>query len=232
MFRSARRLLDEFSSKKWYERLPPKHLTVARGFIYYRAKSTAHLRPLKWRTVESNRFLAVGTKRYGHLVAEYNPELTKELSKGKIEGDQVRMFDHRRVWWTCKDCGHNFGRSPKSRQQHQIGCPACRLIPPSETLGAQSLIGQKPLKVTHPNLARQFGKTVSELLASKVVSKSTLLMPFVCLDCGTDVEQTPRAATSHAAYAGDKSAHLAPGVRCATCLWKVAMATGKKNMFS
>lgn len=58
------------------------------------------------------------------------PELTDEWDSTKNNGKtvfEVAAGSHKKAWWVCKDCSHEWDAQIKSRTFLNSGCPACNL---------------------------------------------------------------------------------------------------------
>lgn len=88
-----------------------------------------------------------------------NPELASEWNYDKNEGLIPSMFtagSSKKVWWICKDCGHQWMATIGSRKRGN-GCPECRKV----RIGAQhrktSLRnGENSLAVLNPVLTSEW----------------------------------------------------------------------------
>ena len=91
-------------------------------------------RPPLWRSV-------------GHV----RPELLRELHptrNGDLDPSALAAGSHRKVWWRCASCGHEWPATVANRLGRDSGCPACALTQRSEKrsrVGAErSLAGRRP----------------------------------------------------------------------------------------
>ena len=64
-----------------------------------------------------------------NCLATLNPELAKEwhLSKnGELTPWKVTLYSNKKVWWKCKECGHEWPSSISNRSgKDENGCPKC-----------------------------------------------------------------------------------------------------------
>ncbi len=211
MLRRSVYLSNEFTSKKWYEKVPRLVLgDSGHGFWYHKAWRTRWTRPLRWKTVDSNRFTTQGVKRYGSIIKELDAEKTQ--AENKIQPEQIRMFDHRRVFWKCGTCGHSFRKSLKGRMQYQAGCQVCKRIAPSVMLGKQSLVAVPKLSATHPQLfAALKGQ---DAFKKALVAESSALATWTCGHCNGEFSETVRCLTR-------RQGTVLAKPTCHKCIWNL-----------
>lgn len=65
-------------------------------------------------------------KGFNDFATKY-PELLKEwdYEDNDILPDEIFSGSHKKVWWTCKICGHTWKTKIDSRTRLQSGCPKC-----------------------------------------------------------------------------------------------------------
>jgi DNA-directed RNA polymerase subunit RPC12/RpoP len=54
------------------------------------------------------------------LIAEWHP-----TSNGELDPYRIGQHTHRKVWWRCSECSHEWQASPNERTSAGRGCPAC-----------------------------------------------------------------------------------------------------------
>ena len=63
---------------------------------------------------------------YGPSLAAARPDLATELRD--VDPETIGPGSHRRVWWRCSHCGHEWEQPPAGRRPHPHGggCRSCR----------------------------------------------------------------------------------------------------------
>ncbi len=125
------------------------------------------------------------------LAAEWHP-----TRNGERDPNRVGQHSKRKVWWRCRDCGHEWQQSPKIRTQGN-GCPACGK---RRSIAATVERNRRPIP-----RARSFAVLHSELLAEWHPTRNGELDPYTiarasdcqvwwrCQDCAHEW----KAAVSH-----------------------------------
>jgi len=54
------------------------------------------------------------------LMREWHP-----TRNGELDPYRIGQHTHRKVWWCCSECGHEWQTSPNERTSAGKGCPAC-----------------------------------------------------------------------------------------------------------
>ena len=75
------------------------------------------------------------------LVAEFHPE-----RNGEVDPEAIAIASHRRLWWRCRSCDHEWQATVTNRTDRGSGCPVCSLqkrartqsrVPPDRSLAAK-----------------------------------------------------------------------------------------------
>jgi rubrerythrin len=112
-----------------------------------------------------------------------NPEVASEFhptKNGEITPEEVGSGSHKRVWWLCKTCEHEWRTTPGHRTQRGSGCPAC-------SNKALHIRGLNSLAATHPNLAAEFHPEKNEeLTPSDIIAGTHSRLWWLCSTCDHD----------------------------------------------
>lgn len=112
-----------------------------------------------------------------------HPELAKEFhptKNGEITPEEVGSGSHKRVWWLCKTCEHEWRTTPGHRTQRNSGCPAC-------SNKALHIRGLNSLAVTHPDIATEFHPEKNEgLTPSDIIAGTSKKLWWLCSTCDHD----------------------------------------------
>ena len=88
-----------------------------------------------------------------------NPDVAAEWDYEKnapLTPNDVSSGSHKKVWWTCKKCGHNYCATVESRK-YGHGCPKCKVIEHSKRMKGRYLVpGVNDLKTLFPKIAEQW----------------------------------------------------------------------------
>lgn len=129
------------------------------------------------------------TKKEKRILAFERPDLIKEWdSKKNIDicsPDEVTVYSTKKVWWKCKECGHEWQTSVKHRYQGH-GCPACankaRALSNSKK---HALSEQYNLEVCNPKLSKEWDTENNKSLKPTMVSPfSSKKVWWKCSACG------------------------------------------------
>ncbi|PID52128.1 MAG: hypothetical protein CR972_03835, partial [Candidatus Moraniibacteriota bacterium] len=100
-----------------------------------------------------------------HLQAEYSP-------KNPIPANQIIAGTHKKLWWICSVCSHEWQAPGRSRVRG-IGCPACAGRVATKT---------NNLAVTHPELAKEYAPK-NTLPADHVIAGTNKKLWWTCSVC-------------------------------------------------
>jgi len=139
----------------------------------------------EWEASGNNRVAGTGCPACaGRVVTEKNnlavthPKLAKEYMpppKNELPVDQVIAGTHRRLWWKCSKCGHEWEASGNSRIRG-TGCPACV---------KQVVTEKNNFSVTHLELAKEYmPPPKNELPADQVIAGTNKKVWWKCSKCG------------------------------------------------
>lgn len=92
------------------------------------------------------------------LAAEWHP-----TENGTLKPEMFTPGSHKKVWWRCKDCGHEWLAVIRERANSKTGCPKCARE--KQTSFAEQAIFYYFKKVTHAkNRYRALGKEIDVYL--------------------------------------------------------------------
>lgn len=95
------------------------------------------------------------------VAAEWNDE-----KNGTLRPETISPNSHRKVWWKCGKCGHEWQATVKSRAgSSKSGCPACA----NKTVVA----GLNDLETEHPEVAAEWHPTKNKTLSPREVPSGT-----------------------------------------------------------
>ncbi len=122
--------------------LDPSKITVDSGKkVWWKCRNCGY----EWQAVVASRSrgnhgcpecakIQQGIKRVNSLIekqgslAEKIPELAKEwhpTKNGDLKPTDVTTGSHKKVWWKCRKCGHEWQAVVKDRALGYHGCPEC-----------------------------------------------------------------------------------------------------------
>jgi hypothetical protein len=87
---------------------------IATGARNYPLPGGGHPTPATWRSLAAVR---------PGLIAEWHPSRNRQLEVAGINPKTVEARSNRKVWWHCRECGHEWQATIASRRNS--GCPAC-----------------------------------------------------------------------------------------------------------
>lgn len=94
------------------------------------------------------------------LAAQWHP-----TKNGELIPNQVTVSSHKKIWWICPDCEHEWEAVIDSRTRNGSGCPYCS--------GRKVLTGLNDLTTVNPQLAADWHPSKNgELTPQQVTSKS------------------------------------------------------------
>ncbi len=95
--------------------------------------------PAVWRSLEQVR---------PELVAELHP-----TANGSLDPREVAAGSHRKLWWRCAACAHEWEASASNRVVRGSGCPRCAV---ARRAGVRSQVAQeRSLAARHPDLVKE-----------------------------------------------------------------------------
>lgn len=105
------------------------------------------------------------------------PDIAKEWSPRNypLLPTQVTAYVNKRVWWKCKDCGHEWNTLISTRS-YGSKCPYCS--------GITLLVGFNDLSAQYPDLAREWSESNQPLTPQMINGKSTKNVWWKCGKCG------------------------------------------------
>lgn len=139
-----------------------------------------------------------------HLISEFDG-----AKNGLFTPDQISYGSHRKFWWKCSVCGHEWEASPHSRS-HGTGCPVC---------GRQK---QGISRKTHEQFGKEvFNKNNTVKILGEYISSADKI-DCQCLMCGHTWSVLPAALL----YRINESSN-----GCPLCAKQKFMEGGKKTRF-
>jgi len=123
--------------------------------------------------------------KFPEIASQWHP-----TKNGELTPEQVSPNTHRKVWWQCEICGHEWQATVKSRAGIQkCGCPVCA--------GRTVIPGKNDLETEFPEIAREWHPTKNiNLTPQKVPSGTTRRVWWLCSICGHEW-QTGISARTH-----------------------------------
>jgi rubrerythrin len=140
--------------------------------------------------VRKNLIESVRDRPRGASLAERRPDLAAQLHptrNGELDPSTLALHSHRRLWWRCSECGHEWQASPVDRCRNTGDCAACssrrgRIVPPARSLAA-----------LHPALAAELHPTCNgELDPWTLGTNSRQVLWWRCRECGHEWQDTPQ----------------------------------------
>ena len=112
------------------------------------------------------------------LVAELHPE-----RNGEVDPEAIAIASHRRLWWRCRSCDHEWQATVTNRTDRGSGCPVCSLQKRART---QSRVPPDRSPATkRPDLMVELHPTRNADLDPRAVgSGSSKKVWWCCRTCG------------------------------------------------
>ena len=131
-------------------------------------------------------------------LSEVSPEVAEEWNynrNGTLTPNDVTAYANRKVWWTCKNCGHEWEALISSRSYGR-GCPKCAMESRKKKL-EQPAIG-KSLKDLYPDLILEWNYEKNTLINPEGMNPhSGKKVWWRCSVCGNEWEASVHSRTSH-----------------------------------
>ena len=119
-------------------------------------------------------------------LAVLRPDLSAELHptrNGELDPYQIGAGSHRRLWWRCRSCGHEWRTAVKGRSTAGYGCPECARKRRAAT--AQHVTRERSIAVLHPDLASELHPTRNgDLDPYQVAPTARRSVWWRCRTCG------------------------------------------------
>ncbi|MDP3244529.1 MAG: zinc-ribbon domain-containing protein [bacterium] len=186
---------------------PPKNLLPADQIIagtnkklWWKCKKCRH----EWRASGSDRVRGRGcpacankvvtsnnnlAKTHPHLAAEYMPH-----PKNPLPANQIVAVTHKKLWWKCSKCGHEWRTSGSSRVHKGRGCPAC---------ANEVVTSNNNLAKTHPHLAAEYmPPPKNKLPADQIMAGTGKKVWWKCSKCGHEWQVSGNSRTGGAKITG------------------------------
>ena len=127
-------------------------------------------------------FNDLATKNPG-VASEWHPTLN-----GKLMPTMVTEFSMKRVWWKCKEHGHEWESTIANRTSGGTHCPYCS--------GNRVLVGFNDLKTHHPRIAAEWHPFKNgTLLPNQVTTTSGKMVWWKCKEHGHEWQTRVAART-------------------------------------
>ena len=123
-------------------------------------------------------------------LASNNPELAQEWhpTKNVLTPNDITAASPIKVWWKCKQCGHEWQASPNNRSRG-VGCPCCS--------GRVPKIGFNDLETLNPILASEWNMEKNKpLLPNMVLPNSGKKVWWKCKICGHEWQSAPHSRSA------------------------------------
>jgi rubrerythrin len=118
------------------------------------------------------------------LVPEMHPTRNGDFNRGELAAGS-----HRKLWWRCPTCGHEWKASVHNRVLRASSCPRCA-IERRAALRSQ-VVPARSLAVKHPELASELDPTRNtDIDASSLGVASTRKVWWRCRRCGHEWQST------------------------------------------
>lgn len=140
-------------------------------------------------------------------ILSIRPDLEEEWDYEKnkeIDPEKTICTSQKKVWWKCKQCGHEWKTAVYLRYKNNSGCPIC-----NHNKGIKTRIRNKILKGNsfaqkYPEIAKEWNyKKNNGLKPSDIASHSGKKYWWKCLVCGNEWQAT--------------ASHRASGTGCPRC---------------
>ena len=120
------------------------------------------------------------------LMAEWHPR-----RNGDLDPYRIGQHAHRKVWWRCSDCGHEWQTSPNQRTSRGRGCPECgrrRSIAANVDRGRRFRASpERSIATVRPDLMQEWHPTRNgELDPYTIAAGSERKVWWRCSDCGRE----------------------------------------------
>ena len=120
---------------------------------------------------------------FPEIAAQWHP--TKNIG---ATPQSVGAFTHRKAWWICPQCGHEWSAEIKSRTNGS-GCPVCT--------GKAVMPGVNDLATLFPEIAAEWNKEKNTLLCAGDISPgSQKKVWWKCGTCGSDYRTSVASRTN------------------------------------
>lgn len=122
-----------------------------------------------------------------NLEAKY-PALAREYSvRNELPANQMVSGTHKKVWWKCSTCQHEWQANVDSRTSRGTGCPGC---------AGTVVTTSNNLAVMNPELAKEYSSRNEAPSASISPKSSGKKVWWKCSICGHEWKATPCSRSS------------------------------------
>jgi len=139
-------------------------------------------------------------------LSSLHPELCKEWhpDRNSLSPTEVLPGSHKRVWWLCSDCSHEWRTTPGHRTERISGCPVCNG-------GALHCDGRNSLLAMKPDYLLDWDYENNSKKPEEVTSRSSSRCAWKCRTCNHQWSSTPkqRARFSGCPACSNQSLHSA-----------------------
>jgi hypothetical protein len=138
-------------------------------------------------------------------------------SKNNLRSEEVSLNSHKKYWFNCKVCPHDYEQSPDNKTRRDDGCPYC-------AVPSKKLCGLLDCTFCLPRSCYIYRKTWCSRNESKpgvVAISSNTKYWFDCYICNHSYEQRPSDKTNHGQGCSYCSGNKLCGtIECNFCLPK------------
>ena len=141
-------------------------------------------------------------KKRGSFV-DVKPELLEEWCYEKNKGLNPLLCTKnsgKKVWWTCKKCGHNWQAIISNRVSKGSGCPICKkeLLAAVQIRTAMKKTGS--IVQTHPHLLEEWDYTKNTIRPEDISIGSSRKVWWKCRKCGYEWKAAPNSSNRRTGY--------------------------------
>ena len=147
------------------------------------------------------------------LMDEWHPTRNRDLDPYKV-GQYSRL----KIWWRCRECGHEWQATPHDRACSGRGCPACarrrRIAATIERNRRAEVRPERTLAVVRPDLLKEWHPTRNgELDPLRIAAASERTVWWRCSigDCGREWRAMVGNRTKHGTLGCPRCAHRLAG---------------------
>ena len=115
-------------------------------------------------------------------LASTHPFLLQEwdYEKNNILPEEILTQTRLKVWWKCKDCGHEWQAVVQSRTRGGYGCPKCGKAKATIIREQNKLRKTGSLVQTHPNLIKEWDYELNEITPDSISWHYSKKVHWIC----------------------------------------------------
>jgi len=145
-------------------------------------------------------------------LSNLRPDLVQDWNvkrNGQLTPNMFGINSNDRVWWKCRQCGHEWETTIISRGNRNSGCPECSKIKRGKTFTAWCVSERGSLADNNPILAEEWHPTKNlDLTPHDITERRYKKVWWLCRVCGYEWEASPLNRSSK-------------GVGCPACSGRV-----------